>query len=225
MKRVILAGMTALAMVTSMVAAHAADLSRRHAMPVKAPVYAPLYNWTGAYVGLNGGGAWGHSDWSGTTGTSGTNLSGGLVGGTLGYNWQAGQAVYGVEGDIDWSNIRGTTNGVPCTTSCETRNNWLGTARGRIGYAFDRVLPYVTGGVAFGNVKASPATYAGINDTRAGWTLGGGVEVGLVGPWTAKAEYLYVDLGKANCGAGNCAVSSDVDFHTSVLRAGVNYRF
>jgi len=225
MKRVILAGMTALAMVTTLAGAQAADLSRRHAMPVKAPAYAPLYNWTGAYVGLNGGGAWGHSDWSGATGSSGTNISGGLVGGTLGYNWQAGQTVLGVEGDVDWSNIRGSTNGVPCTTNCETRNDWLATARGRIGYAFDRVMPYVTGGAAFGNVKASPSGFGGASDTRVGWTLGGGVEVGLTGPWSVKAEYLYADLGKTNCAAASCAVASDVDFNANVVRAGINYRF
>jgi outer membrane immunogenic protein len=225
MKRVILAGMAALAMATTMAAAHAADLPRRPAMPMKAPAYTPPYNWSGAYVGVNGGGGWGHSDWSAATGSSGANLSGGLVGGTLGYNWQAGQTVFGVEGDVDWSNIGGSTAAAPCTTSCETRNDWLATARGRIGYAFDRVLPYVTGGAAFGNIKASPAGFAGVDETRVGWTVGGGVEVGLTGPWSVKAEYLYVDLGKTNCGAGNCAVSSDVDFNTSVVRAGINYHF
>ncbi len=82
--------------------------------------------------------------------------SGGLVGGTLGYNWQVGQAVFGLEGDIDWSNIRGSAfcGGV---TSCETKNDWLGTVRGRLGYAFDRFMPYVTGGLAVGDIKTSIA--------------------------------------------------------------------
>src|SRR5690554_4792716 len=137
MKRVILAGLGALAMVSMMGAANAADMARRpQAMPVKAPAYAP-YNWTGFYVGINGGGGWGNSDWSGPTGTSGTNISGGLVGGTIGYNWQMNQLVFGLEADLDWSNIQGSINTAPCTSSCETRNSWLGTARGRIGYAFD----------------------------------------------------------------------------------------
>jgi outer membrane immunogenic protein len=225
MKRVILAGMTALAMATVMAAAQAADIPRRQAMPTKAPAYTPPYNWTGAYVGLNGGVGWGHSDWTAATGTGGIDTSSGVVGGTLGYNWQAGQTVFGVEGDVDWSNIRGSTTAAPCTTSCETRNDWLATARGRIGYAFNRVMPYVTAGAAFGNIKAIPSGFSGVNETRAGWTAGAGVEVGLVGPWSAKAEYLYTDLGKTNCPAGSCAVSTDVDFNTSLVRAGINYRF
>ena len=220
MKRVILAGVSAIAVVTMMSAANAADLPRRHAaMPVKAPEYMAAYNWTGAYVGINGGGAWGRSNWS----SAGTDFktSGGLVGGTIGYNWQTGPAVFGLEGDLDWSNVKGST---ACGGfSCETRNNWLGTFRGRIGYAFNRVMPYVTGGLAVGNVKASSALGSS-DETRAGWTLGGGIEANIVGPWSAKIEYLYADLGKTDCAA--CVVGgTDVSFHANIVRAGLNYRF
>jgi len=226
MKRVVLAGISALAVVTMMGAANAADIQRRQAMPTKAPAYVAAYNWTGMYVGVNGGGGFGHSTWSGATGTSGVNTTGGVVGGTVGYNYQMNQAVFGLEGDIDWSNIHGSTTTAPCTTmSCETRNSWLGTARGRIGYAFDRFMPFVAGGAAFGDIKASPAGFSGDRDTKAGWTLGGGLEAALAGPWTAKVEYLYVDLGKANCPVGSCAVSTNVNFHTNLVRAGLNYRF
>ena len=225
MKRVILAGIGALAVVTMMGAANAADIQRRQAMPAKAPVYVVPYSWTGFYVGVNGGGGFGHSTWSGATGSSGFNTSGGLIGGTIGYNYQMGQTVVGLEGDLDWSNIRGSTTALPCTTSCETRNSWLGSARGRIGYAFDRFMPFVTGGAAFGDIKASPAGLAGERDSKLGWTLGGGGEFAVAGPWTAKVEYLYVDLGKANCPVGNCAVSTDVNFHSNVVRGGLNYRF
>ena len=226
MKRVVLAGISALAVVTMMGAANAADIQRRQAMPTKAPAYVAAYNWTGMYVGVNGGGGFGHSTWSGATGTSGFNTTGGVVGGTIGYNYQMNQAVFGLEGDIDWSNIHGSTTTAPCTTmSCETRNSWLGTARGRIGYAFDRFMPFVTGGAAFGDVKASPVGFAGVRDARVGWTLGGGLEAAIAGPWTAKVEYLYVDLGKTNCPVGSCAVSTDVNFHTNLVRAGLNYRF
>jgi len=226
MKRVVLAGIGALAVVTMMGAANAADIQRRQAMPTKAPAYVAAYNWTGMYVGVNGGGGFGHSTWSGATGTSGVNTTGGVVGGTVGYNYQMNQAVFGLEGDIDWSNIHGSTTTAPCTTmSCETRNSWLGTARGRIGYAFDRFMPFVTGGAAFGDIKNSPAGFAGDRDTKLGWTLGGGLEAAIAGPWTAKVEYLYVDLGKTNCPVGSCAVSTDVNFHTNLVRAGLNYRF
>jgi outer membrane immunogenic protein len=226
MKRVVLAGISALAVVTMMGAANAADIQRRQAMPTKAPAYVAAYNWTGMYVGVNGGGGFGHSTWSGATGTSGFNTTGGVVGGTVGYNYQMNQAVFGLEGDIDWSNIHGSTTTAPCTTmSCETRNSWLGTARGRIGYAFDRFMPFVTGGAAFGDIKNSPAGFAGDRDTKLGWTVGGGLEAAIAGPWTAKVEYLYVDLGKTNCPVGSCAVSTDVNFHTNLVRAGLNYRF
>ncbi len=100
-------------------------------------------NWTGFYAGINGGGGWGGSEFSARFSTDFFDTSGGLVGGTIGYNWQMNQFVFGLEGDIDWSNIRGSAACVG--TTCEARNDWLSTVRGRFGYAFDRFLPYVTG--------------------------------------------------------------------------------
>lgn len=219
MKRIVLAAALAVA---SLGAANAADLGRRPAtMPTKAPAYiAPIYNWSGFYAGINGGGGWGHASVSGPLATGGDfNTSGGLVGGTLGMNYQVGQAVFGLEGDIDWTNLKGSA---PCAVgvSCEAKNNWLGTARGRIGYAFDRFLPYVTGGLAVGDVKTSATGLGSTSSTKAGWTLGGGVEAAIAGPWTAKVEYLYVDLQNANAPAG-----SSTDFRTNVVRGGLNYRF
>jgi outer membrane immunogenic protein len=226
MKRVVLTGIGALAVVTMLGTANAADIARRQAMPTKAPIYmAPAYNWTGFYIGINGGGAWGKSDWSNAFGTADAKTSGGLAGGTIGYNYQLGQAVLGVEGDIDWSNIKGSTNtGICAGTTCNTRNSWLSTARGRIGYAFDRYMPFVTGGAAFGDIKSDIAWLGSETKTRTGWTLGGGLEAAIAGPWTAKVEYLYVDLGKGDCNTV-CGIPTDVDFKAHVVRAGVNYRF
>ncbi len=219
MKRLVLAGVGALALVSTFSAANAADIARRQAMPTKAPVYAPIYNWTGAYVGINGGGGWGRSDTAAPFASGGFNTSGGLVGGTVGYNWQASQAVFGVEGDIDWSNIRGsTTCGVGL--SCETKNSWLATARGRVGYAFDRFLPYVTGGLAVGDIKNSVSGLGSSTTTKAGYAIGGGLEAALAGPWTAKVEYLYADLGR-----GTSVLGADTKFNASIVRAGLNYRF
>ena len=204
--------------------AAAADLSRPGPAPYyKAPVYAPVYNWSGFYIGINGGGAWGTSQWS-TTGSF--NTSGGLVGGTVGYNYQMNQVVLGVEGDIDWANISGTTNAVGvCALGCTTKDSWLGTVRGRVGYAADRFLPYVTGGLALGDIKASLPGFTGGSTTNAGWTIGAGIEFAIVGHWTAKAEYLYVDLGNFNCGLSCGAATQNVSFTANLLRGGINYRF
>ena len=218
MKRLVLAfaGLAALAGTAA-----AADLPPAPAPYYKAPVLAPAYNWSGFYIGINGGGGWGGSSW---TTTGGRDISGGLVGGTIGYNYQIGQAVLGVEGDIDWADINGTTTAF-CPLGCKTSDTWLSTVRARLGYAADRFMPYVTGGAAFGDIRATTPGLPGATSTNAGWTLGGGIEFAIAGHWTAKAEYLYVDLGSFNCGLACGAVVDNVSFHTNLLRAGINYRF
>src|SRR5512135_600070 len=108
MKKLLLASVGLLAL--GIASASAADIARRE-MPAKAPVYfTPAYNWTGFYVGINGGGAFGRSDLSNAFGSTGYNATGGLVGGTLGYNYQINQLVFGIEGDIDWADISGNSN-------------------------------------------------------------------------------------------------------------------
>ena len=204
--------------------AMAADIPRA-APAYKAPaMYAPVFTWTGAYIGINGGYGWGRSDWSGFA--IDTNVSGGLVGLTLGYNWQTGGPwVFGLEGDINWSDIRGNFVNAACPTGCETRNSWLGTARGRLGYAIDRVMPYVTGGLAVGDIRVRQAGFAGTSDTNAGWTIGAGIEAAITPNVTAKIEYLHVDLGDIGCGPGACSVATNVDFRTHIVRGGINYKF
>jgi outer membrane immunogenic protein len=203
--------------------ARAADLS---VAPIyKAPpVVAPLaYNWSGFYLGLNGGGGWGTSNWDSA---GGFNVSGAVAGGTAGFNWQVGHAVLGLEGDVDWSNLKGTTTSALCPAGCTTNNDWLATARARAGYAFDRFMPYVTGGVAFGDIKASTPGFAGATQTNTGWTAGGGVELALTNNWTAKAEYLHVDLGNMNCGFScGVATGNSVSLKSDLVRGGVNFRF
>ncbi len=216
MKRLFLA---CVALVALAGAAAAADLPPRAAPNYyKAPAYVPPYTWSGFYIGVNGGGAWGTSAWDST---SSFNTTGGLVGGTLGYNYQIGQAVLGVEGDVDWAKIQGS-NAV-----AQTSDTWLSTVRGRLGYAADRFMPFVTAGGAFGDIRATPAApgFAGGSETNAGWTVGAGLEFAVAGNFTLKAEYLYVDLGKFNCGAGCGAATDNVSFTTNIVRAGLNYRF
>ena len=120
MKRIFAAALGLLAFAG--VTATAADLPRYQ--PV-APVYNPVYYWTGFYIGINGGGI------------NKFDLSGGLIGGTIGYNWQVGQIVVGAEGDIDWSGVKGTTTAL-CAAGCETRNKWLATVHGRLSIDNDR---------------------------------------------------------------------------------------
>jgi outer membrane immunogenic protein len=206
----------------------AADLPRK-APSFKAPVYVAPLSWTGFYVGINGGYGWGKSDYDfGAIGNIGDfTVKGGLVGGTLGYNLQTGSYVWGLEGDLDASWIKGTDSVNCIAPGCTTRDRWLATGRGRIGYAFDRTLIFATGGAAIGSLKFSPGPNPEeTKTTKVGWTAGGGVEYALLGPWSVKAEYLYVDLGNTDCDISSCgAASSQVKFKTNIVRGGVNYRF
>jgi outer membrane immunogenic protein len=223
MKHMVFAGLVLLATGAVAGSATAADLGRQYQQPyVKAPIYNPVFTWTGFYLGLNGGGGWGQSSWD-RTGTF--DLSGGVIGGTVGFNWQTGQLVLGIEGDADWSGVSGTTSTL-CPVGCTTRNDWLGTVRGRVGYAFDRFLPYVTGGLAAGDIRATTPGFAGATQTNLGWTIGAGMEVVIAGNWSAKAEYLHVDLGSFNCGLACGLVTPDnVSFRANLARGGVNYKF
>lgn len=220
MKRVLLACATVLALGGT---AAAADLPPAPAPApyYKAPAYLPGYNWSGFYLGVNGGGAWGTSNWT-TPGS--VNTSGGLVGGTIGYNYQMNQVVLGVEGDVDWADINGTLTNTSCPLGCKTSDSWLSTVRGRLGYAADRFLPYVTGGLAVGDIKASVPGLASTDTTNAGWTVGAGIEFAIAGHWTAKAEYLYVDLGNASVPVTGFT-TQNVSFTANVFRGGINYRF
>jgi outer membrane immunogenic protein len=222
MIRKIVAIAIALGALAAAQSADAADLSVAPLYKAPPPQYAPVYNWTGFYIGANGGGGWGHSWWQGQQ--TGVGLSGGQVGGTAGYNWQFGNAVLGLEGDLDWSGLSGTSNSVGCP-GCSVSDTWLSTVRGRAGYAFGGIMPYLTGGLAVGDIRASAPGLGGASTTNAGWTVGGGLEVALPGNWTAKAEYLHVDLGQLNCGLNCGAPTDNVSMHEDLVRAGLNYHF
>lgn len=213
----------------------AADLPPPAAPPARAPaVYmpaAPAYNWSGFYLGINGGWGFGKTDWTTNIGgvaldTGNFNVRGGLIGGTLGANWQFDSWVLGLEGDFDGSWIDGTTAvcTTPLTVACETKNKWLATLRPRFGYAADRVLFYLTGGVAFGDVVVNTTSNWQSAD-KTGWTAGGGIEGAFTDHWTARLEYLFVDLTNSTftpvVGGPNVAVK----FNANLIRAGVDYKF
>jgi outer membrane immunogenic protein len=242
MKRILIAGAFALAAGTQ---AFAADLPPPVQMPPRAPaVYvpapSPAYNWGGIYLGVNAGYAFGSSTWTGTSGSFA--LDGPMAGGTLGFNYQVGTWVLGGEGDFDWQNLRGASTTGPCNVGpgspggCDTSSNWIGTFRGRVGYAFDRILLYGTAGGAVTNLKASTGTLlpaAGTptwqSNTELGWTAGAGVEAALTDNLTAKLEYLFADFSHATCSAAaSCAAAvtpSTVSFYENMVRLGVNYKF
>jgi outer membrane immunogenic protein len=221
------------------VAGTAADALAADITTPTPPIALPPYNWTGFYIGANGGYGTGNSNWSdGPVGTTGSfPTSGYLIGGTVGVNYQVGQYVFGIEGDGDWTNLQGNSGStcgaisavVPPPDSCQTQSEWLATVRGRVGYAFDRILLYGTTGAAFGNIQTGlnpPSTFD--SSVEAGWTVGAGLEYALTQNLTAKVEYLFVDLPDASCTTvANCAgaAGSIVGFDESIVRAGVNFKF
>ncbi|MGI8527061.1 MAG: outer membrane protein [Pseudolabrys sp.] len=220
--KLIRSGILAAAVLALPFAANAADLPRPS---YKAPAYvAPSYStWSGFYVGVNAGYGFGNSTWD--VPTVNPKPKGFLAGGTLGYNYQTGIWVWGLEGDFDYSGMKST---VDCGLgTCETRNNWLATARGRLGYAgWTNFMPYITGGGAYGGLKATNSALGSASDSKFGYALGAGIEYMLYSNWSLKGEYLYVNLGKFDCGVSCGGVSPDnVTFKANILRAGLNYRF
>ncbi len=206
MKSAIYAAAT-VAMTLAAGAAAAADLPRSPAPYYSAP--APqTYNWTGPYAGVNVGYQWGDTT---NNATEPSGLQGGLQ---AGYNWQAGQFVFGAETDIQLSGSDDTF--APWKFS----NPWFGTLRGRAGVALNNILFYGTLGLAYGGVKGEISGLAE-SKTHPGWAVGAGMEVGLTPNWSARAEYLYVDLSDRNytvTGRGN-------GIESNLIRFGVNYRF
>jgi outer membrane immunogenic protein len=203
-------GAMALAAVGSATAAQAADLgyAPRSAYTVNQPLNA--YSWAGPYLGGTLGYEWGNV---GNNPTKPSGITGGIE---AGYNWQNGPFVFGVEGDINLTGADDTF--APWKFS----NPWFGTLRGRAGYAMNNILLYGTVGLAYGTIRAQSLAL-GIEESRTtyGWAAGAGLEVALSGNWSAKAEYLYIDLNDRSF----ALTGTEHGLTSSVLRFGVNYRF
>jgi outer membrane immunogenic protein len=208
------------------------------------PVVPAAPSWTGTYGGIAGGYGWGSSNQTDpglpvlptNTNTEGDGhypVRGGLVGATLGSNWQQGLWVFGLEGDLSWAGISGSSNVCGPTTvtphPCGTKLDALGTFRGRVGYAAGaggNWLLYATGGLAVGDVHGwDSLTPSAGSDWRAGWTVGAGIETAFAPNWTAKLEYLYVDLGNGQVFNIVPGVPESVGLTANIVRAGINYRF
>jgi outer membrane immunogenic protein len=228
MKRILITAMLSIAAAGGALAADLPQPMPPPQAPVAyIPTVAPVYNWGGIYVGINGGYAFGNSDWTGGAVSSGNfSTSGGVVGGTLGANFQTDAFVFGLETDLDYAPIQGNGPGTFCI-NCETSSTWLGTTRVRVGYAADRVLFYGTAGGAYGDVKASAFNTTN-SSTEFGWTAGAGVEAAFADNWTARVEYLFVDLGHGSCSSACGAPTlptQSVSFDESMIRAGVDFKF
>jgi outer membrane immunogenic protein len=253
-------------------------------MAVKAPPPPPalVYSWTGFYIGGNAGAAWGTFDTTTTTdfnpaplggppvynisnpvadvialaavGAQNDHAAGFTGGGQLGYNWQSGVVVFGVEADISYFHLSGSqtrTGPYPpfppftMTVNSQANTDWLFTARPRIGLASNNWLFYVTGGLALTQLHGNfvftdnlgPALETGsISSVKAGWTIGGGVEAGLWDRWTVKGEYLYLDFAGASVTSNNLVAlvpptpfpanifHHSADLKSQLVRVGLNYR-
>jgi opacity protein-like surface antigen len=192
------------------------------------------YNWTGTYLGGSFGSTWGTESWRSVTYGTTTNpdFAGELFGGQVGYNYQVGHIVTGVEADLGFTNARGAKSCPSANAgSCQADMDLLASLGGRLGYAWGRTLLYAKGGLAFGDVTASGHSNTGTAGVGAsttlwgnGWTFGGGFEVFLADHWSAKAEYMHYDLGKDrytidSSGAGQVDATTVGD----TVRVGMNY--
>jgi outer membrane immunogenic protein len=212
--------------------AQAADLPTKMQGP---PVFVPpAPSWEGLYVGLNAGAYWHHSDYNNAIGyDSSTNNTGFIGGGQIGYNWQHGNFVYGVEADI--SGLTGSGNASHGTTSIAksitTRINWLSTFRGRFGLAVNDTMAYVTGGLAVGGVKNELINFSGPttkseSKTRVGWVIGGGIEHMWTRNWTVGLEGLFVDLGHSTAVSSADPLKTTKFSNQAIIgRFKVNYKF
>ncbi len=246
MKRGLLAAFGLAALGTA--PAFAADLSAP--IYTKAPYMAPIYNWAGFYIGLNGGGASSHNCWD-ITNAAGVavvpsvregchDASGGLVGGQLGYRWQASNWVFGLEAQGDWANLKGSNQssrlvlGAAATNT--TKIDAIGLFTGQVGYSWNNVLWYAKGGAALthdkytGSFTATGVAFDQSSETRWGGAVGTGLEFGFAPGWSVAVEYDHLFMGSANLnfaapGTGvftrSDSIKQDVDMGT----VRINYTF
>jgi outer membrane immunogenic protein len=221
----------------------AADLPIAPAPVPQAPAYVappPPYNWTGFYVGANGG--WGFANENDTasitggllgpvTATGSGTANGAVAGGQLGFNYQINALVLGLEGDFDWSGLSDTTtSGILSETA---KIPWIATVRARSGVAIDRVFIYGTGGVAFVDLTDN-ITAAGFgplynaSSINVGWTVGAGLEAALAQNWTARVEYLFV-RSDFSLNGGLALVGGNLSYtgtlSDNIIRAGINFKY
>jgi outer membrane immunogenic protein len=225
LKRALMATAGAFALAIASQPSIAADIPTK-ATTYNAPVAAQMFDWTGFYVGAQGGYGWFRAPLTvpGILTLDTIKGDGWFGGGTLGYNLQRGQWVVGVEGDLSWADLSGNTAESNCSLGpdgCRTTIDWFGTLRARAGILISpTALVYATGGFAWAGIEHRDFIGRRSDTKKSGWTIGGGVEAAIGGNWTAKAEYLYLDFGRTTA-----ATIIHDHVHAHILRVGLNYRF
>jgi outer membrane immunogenic protein len=216
-------------------------------MPTKAPLQpiSRVVNWTGLYAGANIGYGWSSNDWqqfntSGVAATPTTNFkSDGALGGLqIGFNYQTGPVVFGIEGEYNWSKIKGSRNDITdgvhlCnpTFACANEIDSIATVTGRVGYAWGHSLVFIKGGGAWAKenhhfVKNSTGIdLAATSETSTGWTIGAGIEYAIWDRWSVKGEYDYIDLGKKRLTFLPTGLLIDINQNIHAVKLGLNYRF
>ena len=211
--------------------AAAADLPDEPVLPPPAP---ERFDWTGFYIGLQAGYGWSQVDTRFDNGAPSVSPDGdGFLGGAhVGYLYQWDSFVLGAEADIEFSDINGSDSSLAGATAASRSDiNWMASLRLRAGFAWDRVLVYATGGLAYADFDGSGGPAGGplqsYSDEVWGWTLGGGLDYGITENWRMRAEYRYTDFEDASGGLAplyaGVTASTDVDLHA--VRLGVSYRF
>ena len=229
MKALLLSATAAAAIVTG--PAIAAD------MPLKAPATPYYYNWSGLYIGGQGGGTWrGRYDWGPQFPSVNSDLDGGFAGGTIGWNWYASKwAIIGIEADWSWADIKGDFKGGVCSAgfSCSAKIESFGTVRGRFGLLGwnDSLLFYVTGGWAWAEATRAQFTFPpafptpDVTKTADGVVFGGGVEWMIFRNVSIKGEVLHIDLSREAYPAQNTLSPSGMKTSIDIVRGGLNWHF
>jgi outer membrane immunogenic protein len=228
------------ALVALSVTASAADLPRK-APPPPPPPPAPVYDWNGFYIGVMGGYGWGDETRvtvGGVEFSRDSNLKGGFIGGTVGYNFApAGSSwLFGIEADAAWADIKHSVTGVfpIATLTVEDRIQALGSVTGRLGWTWGPGLIYAKGGWAWADNKLSAALVTGVppiiatrseSQLHSGWTIGGGLEYLFAPNWSGKIEYMFADYGNQTYAAGLVPGGIGLSATVHTIKGGINYHF
>lgn len=248
MKKFLLAAIGAIAITSS---ASAADLAARPYAKAPAPMIAAVYDWSGFYIGLNGGGGWSHKCWDIVTNVLGQpvvpavsegchNATGGVAGGQIGYRWQTGAWVFGFEGQGDWANLRGSNSPnllQGAVGGDRTKIDAYGTITGQIGYAWNNVLLYVKGGAIVvderyeGFVVASGAVFDRASETRWNGAVGAGLDFGVLPNLVIGVDYIHGFMGSRTLNfyftgvAGAFSRADSIRQDIDIVTARISYKF